>query len=126
MSATTSSLTRRMMQSRVSCGSRRAGVSGGIRSGSTKAKMLIRSSIRFSMGVPLMAQLRLRWICRAAWGVVDHAGVEQQPQRDDDLRGLSQPHLVGDQRRLTRHQEGNALDLVRIRLEGQGNLLLAE
>ena len=36
------------------------GVSGGMRSGSTKAKMLTRSSMRFSIGVPVIAQLRSR------------------------------------------------------------------
>ena len=39
--------------------------------------------------------------------------VEQQPQRDDDLHRLAQPHLVGEQRRVARHQEGDALDLIR-------------
>ena len=52
----------------VSAGSSLAGVSGGMRSGSTKAKMLTRSSVRFSMGVPVMAQLRVAARCCARPG----------------------------------------------------------
>ena len=192
---------RRRMQSRVSSGSILAGVSGGMRPGSTKAKMLTRSSMRFSIGVPVMAQLRSRWRLRTTCAVFDSrflmrwassstttskctllvgelggvarqqlvvdqleravgdaarrpgasrvsppitskgrssaqvrssrvqlmtsglgqttrarrisAGVEQQPQRDDHLDRLAQAHLVGEQGGVARHQEGDALDLVR-------------
>jgi hypothetical protein len=56
----TSSLVRRRTQSPVKCGSRLAGVSGGMRSGSMKTNRLTRSSGLFSMGVPVRAQLRSR------------------------------------------------------------------
>ena len=46
-------------------------------------------------------------------GPADQAGVEQQPQGDDRLHRLAQPHLVGEQGGVARHQEGDALDLVR-------------
>ena len=45
---------------RVDAAMRFGGVSGGMRSGSTNAKMLTRSSGWFSIGVPVSAQLRAR------------------------------------------------------------------
>ena len=53
-------------------------------------------------------------------------GVEQQPQREDHLRRLAEAHLVGEQRGMPRHQEGDAFELVRERLERQLELSAAK
>ena len=71
MSDCTSSLVRRRMQSPVRAGSRLAGVSCGMRPGSTNSKMLIRSSGRFSIGVPVMAHDRARLMDRTTWAVFE-------------------------------------------------------
>ena len=92
------------MQSRVSSGSSRGGVSGGMRSGSTKAKMLIRSSTRFSIGVPVMAQLRSREMLRTdlgrlrltvldALGLVEHDDIKVK-RWSSTFRRVLQPRLA--------------------------------
>ena len=43
--------------------------------------------------------------------------VEEQPQREDRLRGLAEAHLVGEERAVPRHQERDAFELIRERLE---------
>ena len=89
---------RRRMQSRVNRGSRLAGVSGGMRSGSTKAKMLTRSSMRFSIGVPVMAQLRSRrdaahHLGRLRVAVLDALGLVEHDHVEVDAFVLARRHV---------------------------------
>ena len=77
-----------------------------MRSGSTKAKMLTRSSMRFSIGVPVIAQLRSREIERTdlgrlrfavldALGFVEHHHVEVQSSFvDRDKGGIARQQFV--------------------------------
>ena len=98
MSVSTSSLTRRRMQSaRQLRQAAWAACRAGCGPGSTKAKMLTRSSARFSIGVPVMAQLRSRLMPRTTCGglrvaVLDALGLVEHDHVEVHA-------LVGDERR---------------------------
>ena len=57
---------------------------------------------------------------------LDETGLKQQTQGQDALHGLSQTHLVGQERPIPRHQKGDPFHLVRIGLERQPHLLAGE
>src|SRR5262249_61905114 len=52
--------------------------------------------------------------------------VKQQPQGKERLHRFTQAHLVGEQRGVSRHEEGDALELVGERLERDLHLLAGE
>src|SRR5262249_12876447 len=64
------------------------------------------------IGCPLLELARPvhhQWLRADDQRATNQAALKQEPKSDDDLGRLAQPHFVGEERRVARHQESNSL-----------------